>query len=201
MTIGSHCRATQLTTVIVALALFACAGDGDTVRVIDSTLQERAPHLTSRDRRGIAKELIRAESRTGVDALLLLALMEEESHYKLRAKSQRGALGLLQVQPATGRDVAERHQIPWNGPDSLFEPAVNILIGATYLSELKQRFGSWELALAAYHQGPTKTNRILRRGRTPSSRYAGRVLRRFEALRDKSINKLSRRCEAETRCA
>jgi len=187
MTIGSQCRAIPFATMIVGLVLFACAGDDGTARIIDGVLQERATHLTNRERREIAKGLIRAEERSGVDALLLLALMEEESHYRLRARSQRGALGLLQVQPATGQELAERHQIPWDGQDSLFEPAANILIGAIYLGELKQRFGSWDLALAAYRQGPTRTNRILRRGRTPSSRYSAQVLRRFEAFRDKSM--------------
>jgi soluble lytic murein transglycosylase len=169
-----------------ALALFACASDSNTVRFIDEILQRRATHLADGDRRDVAVALIRTERRTGVDTLLLLALMEEESHYKYRARSRRGALGLLQVRPATGREVAERNRIPWDGEDSLFEPTVNILIGGTYLSELKNRFGSWDLALTAYHQGPTKAKKAANRGRTPSSRYAARVLRRFEAFKVQS---------------
>jgi len=172
--------------MISVCVVFACASDSDTVRFIDGILQERATHLAGRDRREIARALIGAERQTRVDALLLLAMIEEESHYRSQARSRRGALGLLQVRPLTGREVAERHQIPWNGEDSLLDPTVNILIGGRYLSDMKSRFGSWDLALTAYNHGPTKTNKIARRGRTPSSGYSARVLRRFEALRKQS---------------
>ena len=111
-----------------------------------------------------------------MNAILLLALMEEESRYKPRAKSKRGAVGLLQIRPMTGKDVAQRHQIPWEDGSSLFEPTVNILIGGTYLSELQERLGTWDLALTAYNQGPTKAKKVAKRKSTPSSRYAGRVL-------------------------
>jgi len=174
--------------LISVSVLFACAGDSDNGSFIDGVLLEHATHLAGGDRREIARALIRVERAAGVDALLLLAMMEEESDYRLRAKSRRGALGLLQVRPLTGRDVAGRHQIPWDGEDSLFDPTVNILIAGRYLSELKSRFGSWDLALTAYNQGPTKTNKTAKRGRTPSSGYSARVLRRFEALRKQSTH-------------
>ena len=147
------------------------------------TLQERASHLQKADHREIARGLSRAERKTGVDALLLLAVMEEESHFRPRAKSRRGALGLMQVRPATGRDVAKRNRISWSGEASLFQPSVNILVGAAYLRELRERFGSWDLALTAYNHGPTRARQLAGGGRNPSSRYAARVLRRFESLR------------------
>jgi soluble lytic murein transglycosylase len=146
------------------------------------TLQERAEHLGSAERREIARGLIGAERKTGVDAFLLLAVMEEESHFKQRARSRRGALGLLQVLPETGREVAQRNRISWKGEASLFQPSVNILIGAAYLAELRERFGGWDVALTAYSHGPTKARELARRGRKPSSRYAARVQRRFESL-------------------
>jgi soluble lytic murein transglycosylase len=101
--------------------------------------------------------------------------------------SRRGAVGLLQVQRATGQDVARRHEIEWDGRASLLEPSTNLLIGGVYLRELRERFGSWDLALTAYNEGPTRARRASRRGRTPSSRYAARVLRRFEELRGETL--------------
>jgi soluble lytic murein transglycosylase len=164
--------------------LIACASVSLTrLDFINEVLQQRAKHLGNTERFEIARGLLRAERKTGADALLLLALMEEESHYRPRAKSRRGALGLLQIRPATGQAVAERNGIPWKGKESLFKPSVNLLIGAAYLVELEERFGSREMALAAYHQGPARTIRITKSGRRPSSRYTGRVLRRFETLR------------------
>lgn len=167
-------------------ALLACTGNSASHRVIDEILEDRAPHLTDGDRREIAKALVRTEAQTGIDPLLLLSLIEEESHYDPGARSRRGALGLMQVRPVTGREVAERHQIAWEGQDSLLEPATNILIGATYLHDLRARFGSWDLALTAYNRGPSKTSTLAGRDRAPSSRYAARVMRRLEALREES---------------
>jgi soluble lytic murein transglycosylase len=168
--------------------MLACTtSNSERVDLVDGILQERASHLQGADRDGIARELIRAERETGVDALLLIAVVEEESHFQTRAKSRRGALGLMQVRPGTARAVAERNRISWEGAPSLYQPSVNLLIGATYLTELRKRFGSWDLALTAYNQGPTAAKRAAKRGRSPSSRYSARVLRRFESLRQGDV--------------
>jgi soluble lytic murein transglycosylase len=160
--------------------LLACAtAETEREDLIVTILRERAAHLHRSERREIARELSRAERETGVHALLLLAVAEEESHFRVEAKSRRGALGLLQVRPATARDVAARHRIRWSGPPSLFEPSVNIRIGAAYLAELEERFGAWDPALTAYNRGPTAARKAVTRGRRPTSRYAGRVLKRF----------------------
>ena len=177
-------RTAGIVAIAAVCGLLACAtADSKRTDFIVSILQQRARHLPDGDHGEIARELIRAERETGVEALLLLAVAEEESHFKARAKSRRGALGLLQVRPETARSVAERNGIPWDGAASLYEPSVNILIGATYLAELRERFESWDLALTAYSHGPSAARRAARRGRSPSSRYAARVLRRFESWR------------------
>ncbi len=176
-----------LAAVASVCCLLACeSSETERVRSITEILQTRATHVANADRRDIARGLVRAERRTGIDAFLLLAVMEEESHFRPLARSPRNALGLLQVRPATGRDVAARNSIPWKGEISLFEPSTNLLIGATYLAELRESFGSWDLALTAYNQGPTRARKIAARGTNRSSRYAARVLRRFEALRKQS---------------
>jgi soluble lytic murein transglycosylase-like protein len=171
------------TSASVCLSLACATWNAERTGFITGFLEERAKHLRSADRGEIVRGLMRAERKTGVDALLLLSVMEEESHFKLRARSRRGAMGLMQIRLVTGQDVAERNGIPWRGEVSLFEPSVNILIGATHLAELQERFGSWDLALTAYNQGATNARRAMKRGRNPSSRYADRVLRRFDSLR------------------
>jgi soluble lytic murein transglycosylase len=172
---------------MAACTLLACSdADTERTRFITEILQERAKHLQSTERAEIVTALLRAERKTGVDALLLFAVAERESHFRPRAKSRRGALGLVQVRPATGREVCRRNRIPWHGDDSLFEPSLNVLIGATYLAELRERFESWDLALTAYNQGPRKARRAASRGQSPSSRYSARVLRRFESLREEA---------------
>jgi len=171
-------------TLAVILAC-RCAADSKE-RFIAQVLAERARHLGASDRDHIAAVLLRAERASGVDALLLLSVMEEESAYRIRAASRRGAIGLMQVRPATARAVANRHGIKWAGNESLYEPRVNVRIGAAYLAQLRSSMKSWDLALTAYHRGPTAARRLRRRApdRRPTSRYAGRVLERHRILRE-----------------
>lgn len=172
---------------MAACALLACFGvDAERTYFITGVLQQRARHLPRSERNEIVAALLKAERKTGVDALLLLAVAEKESHFRPRARSRRGALGLAQVRPSTAREVCRRNRIPWKGDASLFEPSFNLQIGAIYLSELRERFGSWDLALTAYNRGPTEARRAAARGKSPSSRYAARVLRGLETLREEA---------------
>src|SRR6266542_1401052 len=79
----------------------------------------------------------------------------EESHMNPSAQSHAGARGLLQLMPATARELR------LDGDD----PATNVLAGARYLRQLLARFGSVELALAAYNAGPTA---VARAGAAPT---------------------------------
>lgn len=81
----------------------------------------------------------------GVDARLLHAIISVESAYNPQARSHAGALGLMQVIPATGKRF---------GADDLFDPLQNLRAGTAYLVWLKRRFGGdLELMLAAYNAG------------------------------------------------
>jgi soluble lytic murein transglycosylase len=133
-------------------------------------------------RRRVVEALTEAERTHRIDAILLLAVIEQESGYRIRARSPRGARGLMQVRPATARQTASRIGIQWGGPDVLYDPVVNIRIGTAYLAELKQQFGRWDLTLAAYHQGPRRVRRLRARGLTPPSAYSRRVMERYEDL-------------------
>lgn len=81
----------------------------------------------------------------GVDARLLHAIVSVESAYNPQARSHAGALGLMQVIPATGKRF---------GADDLFDPLQNLRAGTAYLVWLNNRFGGdLELMLAAYNAG------------------------------------------------
>lgn len=89
-----------------------------------------------------------------VDPFLLAAVMKSESDFNKNAVSDRGARGLMQVMPDTGRWVA--HQLGETGfdPDRLFEPETNIKYGSWYIADLKKEFrGDTVLVLAAYNSG------------------------------------------------
>ncbi len=123
---------------------------------VTSILESRGARLAAADRARLAKAVQRWGAEHDVDALLILAVIEQESHFDPRARGPRGGLGLMQVTPLTARHVASRLRIEPPGEEGLLEPDMNVRIGSAYLSELKTRFGSWDLALAAYNGGPTR---------------------------------------------
>jgi soluble lytic murein transglycosylase len=88
----------------------------------------------------------------------------------------------MQILPATGEEVAGKLGIEWYGPETLFDPVANVRIGASYFAELLERFGSRELALAAYNIGPTRLARRLARGDVRSPAFVSRVLTEYEGL-------------------
>ncbi len=93
-------------------------------------------------------EFIAAASQAhGVDPILVKALIEVESGYRPKARSPRGAVGLMQIMPATAREYKVRNP---------FDPKTNIEAGVRHLKTLLDRFGieRTELALAAYNAGP-----------------------------------------------
>jgi soluble lytic murein transglycosylase-like protein len=90
-----------------------------------------------------------AAAKTGVPLSLLVATAYVESRMDPSAESRAGARGLLQLMPATARELR------LDGDD----PAANVLAGARYLRQMLDRFGSVDLALAAYNAGPTAVDR------------------------------------------
>jgi soluble lytic murein transglycosylase-like protein len=108
----------------------------------------------------------RASSLAGLEPALLAAVARAESALQPDAVSHRGARGLLQLMPATAEELGV-------DPDL---PAENLAGGARYLRALIDRFGSLQLALAAYEAGPRTVERF---GGVPpyaeTEWYVGRV--------------------------
>lgn len=100
-----------------------------------------------------------AARNTGLPIQWLYAITRQESAFMSDARSAAGALGLMQLMPATARHVA-RGRI---GSDELLRPAANIQLGSTYLNDMLRRFdGNRVLATAAYNAGPTRIGRMLK---------------------------------------
>ncbi len=133
--------------------------------------------------RRVTSELVSTALRHDVDPLLIVGLMEVESGYRSGARSPAGALGLLQVRPATAREVAEHRGLEWNGPAQLFVPEVNVRLGILYLADLLDQFDDLEHALAAYNRGPSAVSRVLSEGGPVPRDFAERVSRAYQELR------------------
>jgi soluble lytic murein transglycosylase len=98
----------------------------------------------------------REASRAGVDPLLVLAVMREESRFDPRVVSVAGAVGLMQLMPSTARGMD-----PTVTPDRLTDPETNIRLGTTYLARRLRDFdGDVVLALAAYNAGAGAARRF-----------------------------------------
>ena len=150
--------------------------------LVRAVLASRAGHIPEPQREPLAQVLVEAEREHGISVLLLMALIERESRFDPLAKGPRGSLGLMQVRPFVGEDVAARNGIPWQGAQTLFDPVANVRIGSSYFAELLARFGSREHALAAYNIGPTRLARRLARGNDRNPAFVSRVLREYEGL-------------------
>jgi soluble lytic murein transglycosylase len=90
-----------------------------------------------------------------VDADLIAAVIYRESKFGEDARSTRGAVGLMQVLPETAQWIHRQSLAPAAPPERLAEPEVNIAYGAWYLHYLIEKYGSQDLALAAYNGGET----------------------------------------------
>ncbi|TPJ31544.1 lytic transglycosylase domain-containing protein [Mesorhizobium sp. B2-7-2] len=96
-----------------------------------------------------ATHIAEASHRFRIPQLWIRAVMHIESARDPRAVSRKGAVGLMQIMPATWAELRLRHQL---GSDP-YDPHDNILAGTAYLRELYDRYGSPGF-LAAYNAGP-----------------------------------------------
>lgn len=106
------------------------------------------------------REMERAGA-AGIDPLLVLSVIRQESGFSRTARSPRGAVGLMQLLPGTARKLVSYLDLSVD-PELLTDPATNVVLGAAYLSALLDRFGGNEaLAVAAYNAGPEAVVRWL----------------------------------------
>jgi soluble lytic murein transglycosylase len=98
----------------------------------------------------------------GVDALLLVALVRQESVFDAQALSPAGARGLAQLLPSTAALLARGLDVTFL-PDWITVPDLNLHLGAAHLAELIRRFGRVDAAIAAYNAGPVPVRRWLTR--------------------------------------
>lgn len=101
-------------------------------------------------------------AKRGVDAGLIFALMRQESGFDREIKSSVGALGLMQIMPATGSTLARKDGLAGFDPSQLTLAASNIQLGTAYLRDLKKDYdGNYHWVLANYNAGPEPTRRWL----------------------------------------
>lgn len=115
----------------------------------------------------------RAQNAKGVDPYLVAAVIREESQYDGHAVSRVGAIGLMQVMPATAATVAKRIGLTEVTRDDLFDEGTNVRIGVRYLEQLLDQFHGNEIyAVASYNAGPRAvTSWVARNGRRDADEF------------------------------
>ena len=119
-----------------------------------------------------------------LDYELVKAVIKVESNFQKEAISSKGACGLMQIMPATGRDL---------NLEQPFDPQSNILAGTNYLKYLIEKFNNLPLAIAAYNAGPGAVERY--NYKVPPYKetqdYVKRVLRYYEQFKKEELEKLN----------
>ncbi len=102
-------------------------------------------------------DLVASARARDLDPYLLAGLIRQESEFNPEALSRKNAYGLTQVQPGTGRIYAGRAGVARFTARALFQPAINLKIGATiFQAMLGDHGGSLEQTLASYNAGPNR---------------------------------------------
>jgi soluble lytic murein transglycosylase len=113
------------------------------------------------------EDIIRQQAREkGLDPSLIAAVIYAESHFRDGQTSPAGALGLMQLTPATAHYIARKSGGTQFVVDDLATPQVNISYGAYYLRYLLRRYdGNEDLTLAAYNAGEGNVDKWIARAR------------------------------------
>lgn len=103
-------------------------------------------------------EVLQASNEFNVEPHLIWAIMREESHFRPSVISFAGAIGLMQIMPETGADIATSFNLNITDED-LKDPSINIRFGAYYINlMLNSHQGNLDKALAAYNGGTGNVN-------------------------------------------
>ena len=100
------------------------------------------------------EQIVRGHARNyRLDPALLAAVIYQESKFRSDAKSDSGAIGLMQLQPATAKGIAIRTGGSRFQTSDLYNPEINIRYGSWYLRHLLDKYDNEKTALAAYNAG------------------------------------------------
>ncbi len=106
------------------------------------------------------QSVMKYSKQSGIASAMILGLIRQESIFNSQVKSPAGARGLMQIMPATGRQVARELNEKWKSANQLYDPDLNVRYGVHYLQGLLERFGqNFAMAAAGYNAGPHRVKR------------------------------------------
>ncbi len=106
---------------------------------------------------------VRSDGRPQPESPFVLALIRQESAFRINAVSPARAKGLMQLMPATARKVAKDMKLRYSSTRLTRDSSYNMALGQSYLGDVLGRFdNSYVLALSAYNAGPSRANRWIK---------------------------------------
>jgi soluble lytic murein transglycosylase len=110
------------------------------------------------------------------EGAVLLAIVRQESGFDVAAVSRAGARGLMQLMPATARNIARELDLGYSRGRLTADAGYNLRLGSRYISKLLERYdGSLLLAVAAYNAGPSRVSHWLRKYGDPRTGFVDPV--------------------------
>ena len=139
--------------------------------------------------------IVRGHARNyRLDPALLAAVIDQESKFRSDVKSRSGAIGLMQLLPATAKGIAIHTGGTRFHVDDLYDPEINVRYGAWYLRHLLDKYGDERTALAAYNAGQENVDTWRREGKgiafAETRAYVARVEKLKRIYRDAYGSKL-----------
>jgi len=159
-----------------------------TLLVRDALIDASNGRISSKQARILSTEIDRNAQLYKFDPLLILAVVLTESEGnpqavgRLSSGTASGALGVMQVQPATARQIAERLGIEVPDRNDMLDPTFNLTVGVAYLLQMVHRYGNLRLGIMAYNVGATGLDAGLRGESVLPEGYYRKVYTKYQSL-------------------
>ncbi len=141
------------------------------------------PKADKKNASSLAKVILEESKNYELDPVFLMAVIQNESSFNPKRKGSCGEIGLMQVKPDTAAWIAETYGIEeYKGAKSLYNPAINVRIGAALMDKLRHQFDSESrLYLSAYNIGAKKVRKMVSDRKIPKE-YVQAVMKRYMAF-------------------
>jgi len=141
----------------------------------------RYKNLSSYDLQKLSHLIDYNSKKYEIEPELIIAIISVESSFNKTATSRVGALGLMQIMPATFNEAAAELGLTYKSADCIYDIENNITIGTYYLSKLLNKYNNdFKLAILAYNWGPTNIDRFLRNKQNIPLFYYNKVMDHYK---------------------
>ena len=141
--------------------------------------------FSEQEKSQLASVIFEESDRYNYDPLLIMAVILTESTFKKGQVSDVGALGVMQLLPSTGEDLAKRTGLDWQGSDQLFDPVTNVRLGTLHLFEQILKFRDVKTGIIAYNFGESRLRDRIREKQPLPRAYFRRIWQNYNMLKEK----------------